>query len=269
MVRDFPALHLKKSPLVYVLAQVLISPVLRMEDFVPDIQERLRQRGYVRFSKVQSQQLALSPEPSIQSFSRWIFSNRENTEAIVLSQDFITLETTQYDRFETFVASLEIALRMIGDIVKPALAERLGLRYVDLINPKENESFDNYLEQGVLGLSTEQLGVDNLSATYETTGSTPAGQLVLRLTQATNKSFLPPDLSSSRLNFTNFPQPDKSFALLDIDNYSTQQFDFAPSSLVAHMWQLHRYADRAFRSCVTDQARQLWQAQPVETTTSN
>ena len=46
MPRQNPPLKLRYSPLVMVLAQVRFSPVLKMADYVPAIQEKLRREGY-------------------------------------------------------------------------------------------------------------------------------------------------------------------------------------------------------------------------------
>lgn len=263
MVRDSEPLYLLKSPLIYVLAQVAISPVLSMARFVPDIQERLRRSGYVRFFPQESQQLVLGLELNVQKSIRWIFSNKENTEAIVLSPNFVVLETTRYDRFETFIASLQVALATIGEIVEPTLAERLGLRYVNRIGLEPGESFGKYLQPGLLGLPAEQLKAENLSAAYQITGETPAGQFVVQLTQNNDGSPLPPDLLQSRLEFSHAPSQSKFFALLDIDNFILKQFDFAPDRLIEYMGELHRFTDRAFRVCTTPEAMQAWQAHPV------
>ncbi|UFP94873.1 TIGR04255 family protein [Gloeobacter morelensis] len=266
MARDFPPLHLLKSPLVYVLAQAVFSPVLRMDRFVPEIQERMRRSGYVGFIQDQRQQLVFTPEPSIQPFTRWIFSNRENTQAVVLSQNFVVLETSRYDRFETFVEDLWVAFSTIAKVAEPALVERLGLRYIDVIAPGPGESFSDYLRPALLGLSAEELGAANLATQYEATGSTDAGQLVLRLSQPVDETLLPADLFSSQLRFSTPSLKPGTYTILDVDNFVTGQFDFVAEPLLDRFWQLHRYADRAFRNSVTEKALQIWQAQPVPTT---
>ena len=42
VMRTEPALKLERSPLILVLSQIRFSPVLKMADFVPDIQEKMR-----------------------------------------------------------------------------------------------------------------------------------------------------------------------------------------------------------------------------------
>lgn len=270
MVRDSEPLYLLKSPLVYVLAQVVISPVMSMSQFVPAIQENLRRKGYVRFLEEHIQEIILNPnsqmptiaEPSVQRSVRWTFANKDNTNAIILSPNFIVLETTQYDRFETFVKELRLVLTTIGEIVEPNLAERLGLRYVDRIEPASGESFETYLQPGLLGLADTRLNVENRSAMYQFTGTTPAGQLVVRLLENSIGAPLPPDLLQSRLTFRERSQ-DNQVAILDIDNFTSKQFEFEPDILLEHIGELHRFADRAFRACITEDALRIWQADPV------
>lgn len=266
MIRDFPPLHLLKSPLVYVLAQAVFSPVQIMDSFVPKIQERMRRNGYVGFIQEQRQQMVLTPEPSIQPFTRWIFSNREKTEAVVLSQNFIVLETTRYDRFETFIEAFRFVLSTIGEVAEPALVERLGLRYIDVIALGPGESFSDYLQPTLLGLSAGDLGVGNLATQYEATGSTEAGELVLRLSQPVDGTVLPADLFGSVLKFTTPSREPGTFKILDVDNFVTEQVDFLVEPLLDRFWQLHRCSDRVFRNSVTEKALQIWQDQPVPTT---
>ena len=104
-MRKEPALKLKKSPLVFVLSQVRFSPILKMENYVPDIQEDLRKQGFPRYKKEDIQQVSFGgPDIRAERDNRWVFSSRDQTEAIVLAPTFVVYETTNYDVFETFVS---------------------------------------------------------------------------------------------------------------------------------------------------------------------
>ena len=54
MSRKLPALKLKKSPLVFVLAQVRFSQVPSIEEKIVKLQESFLQKGYLRFEKKSS-----------------------------------------------------------------------------------------------------------------------------------------------------------------------------------------------------------------------
>src|SRR5258705_10846711 len=101
-MRTLPALHLSKSPLVIVLSQVRISPILGMEKFLPAIQEQLRRTGYPKFRTSVTQEILLAPELKTVSSVRWLFSDREEKTTAVIAPNFITLLTSRYEVFEKF-----------------------------------------------------------------------------------------------------------------------------------------------------------------------
>ena len=128
MPRSIPALKLKTNPLVCVLGQVRISPVLQMEEFIPAIQEQLRRTDYPKFNREETEELILGPgtQPKVRSSTRWIFLNKENTAAVVLAQNFIALQVSQYTSFEIFLGALKAVLKIIGKVADISLTERLG-----------------------------------------------------------------------------------------------------------------------------------------------
>ncbi len=261
MSRTLPPIHLKKSPLVYVLAQVVISPILAMKEYIPTIQEKLRHKGYIRYQEVQSQAIIFTPDLKLTPSIRWIFSNKENQESIVISPESIVFETTKYHVFDTFIESLKSLLEMIQKIVNVDLSERIGLRYVNALRTFGEESFSDYLKPGLLGLSQEEFGVQQTFYRFEIVASTTVGQLVLRLSKSNDG--LPPDLTSTTLTYPLDLNRNETIMLLDIDHFSIQQRDFIPSELVQSMWQLHEYTDKAFRAAVTDKAFKLWESEQI------
>jgi uncharacterized protein (TIGR04255 family) len=261
MGRTSPPLHLKKSPLVYVLAQVVIPADLLMKEYIPAIQKELRHKGYIRYQEVQSQAIIFATDLKLTPSTRWIFSNKENQEAIVISPESIVFETTKYNVFDTFIQSLESLLEMIQKIVNVGLSERIGLRYVNALRTFGDESFSDYLKPGLLGLSQEEFGVQQTFYRFEIVASTTAGQLVLRLSKSNDG--LPPDLTSTTLTSPLQLNEGETIMLLDIDHFSIQQRDFIPSDLVQSMWQLHEYTDKSFRAAVTERAFELWESEQM------
>ena len=76
MKRSRPPLKLHKSPLVMVLAQVRISHVAKMGDYVDDVQERLRRSGFPRFEEGRGHEILLRPDFSRRSVSTHAGSSR-------------------------------------------------------------------------------------------------------------------------------------------------------------------------------------------------
>lgn len=266
MKRSRPPLKLHKSPLVMVLAQVRISHVAKMGDYVDDVQERLRRSGFPRFEEGRGHEILLRPglQPEIREHSRWEFQNKERTAGIIVMQNAIVLQTNSYDTFDHFAKSLRLALEVIGDAVKPALVERLGLRYVDLIRPEVGESWTAYLKTGLHGLSPEAIGMAGGLQRHETVGSTKVGQLVVRCVQSTDGSVLPADLSPSTLDYSKVSaRPGEVVTLLDLDHFTPATRDYDVDQVMEALWSLHENLDVSFREAITEHALKKWEAQSL------
>jgi uncharacterized protein (TIGR04255 family) len=253
-------LHLKYSPLVFVLAQVKIAPILQMPQYVPEIQEGLRRSGFPGYEPRTTQKILIGPgRPQATEAEHWFFTNRESTCAAILGNDFVVLAASVYDRFEEFAATLEGILGIVKTACSPGFSSRLGLRYVDLIKIVEGQALDSYLQPGLRGLEPEQLGASSLLHHMRLRAETSAGILSVRIWQNRDGRVLPPDLAADELPFR-FEVPDRGelLTILDIDHFSERRREFEPSSLIQEIWSLHEGTDRAFRSAVTPEAMELW-----------
>ena len=71
---------MNNAPVFYTLAQVRFNPVSVMGDYVPKIQERLRQTGFPDFRKevlhrIELRQIEEQPEVQTPAATRWSFMN--------------------------------------------------------------------------------------------------------------------------------------------------------------------------------------------------
>ncbi len=263
--RHQPPLALNTNPLVFALGQVVISPVLRMNDYVPEVQERFRREGFPRFSRLETHQLRLTGDQSeLVRDIRWAFADRANRTAVVLSPNFLVLEQTTYTTFDAFANILAQAIGTIHDVVDVDLCERFGFRRVNLIYPADSGmSLREFFQAGLRGVDPQALGVGRLEAQLEERGQTPAGDLVVRLIKPAPESGLPPDLMATSLEHVPAP-PGPEHALLDIDHYAPTQQDFVPDGVVDAFWELHRYSDSAFRAAVTNEALEYWRREKAQ-----
>ena len=264
--RSLPALHLKRSPLVFVLAQVRIEPVLKMKDYIPEIQEALRHEGFPGFKLTEIQQIVFGPEISVDRVSRWLFLNKAKDTAVSVTTNSIVLETSKYDRFDTFVQNFSMVLAKLDKILHLSAAgivQRQGLRYVDLVRLKSGESWDAYVNPPLIGFMPKDLGVDEVFQRSEWSSETTVGRLVIRGIRSNDGSFLPPGLQSNDLRFSDGPRVGETVTILDIDHYSEQQGEFNLSSIEKSFWGLHDFCDRSFRAAVTEGALKAWEATDV------
>lgn len=262
-MRTSPALELKKSPLVFVLAQVKITPVLKMNDFVPSIQEELRKAGYPHYRREETKEIVFGPEPKLHESHRWLFSDKSKRKSVIISNDFIVLETNSYTVFEDFVTDFQKILLVVQAIVTPELSTRIGLRYVDLINPETNtvESLNSYFHPGLHGYEPKDMNIESPLSRYVYKGKSQIGILQVRLFQTNDNSFLPPDINADELDYSgilSIPHDKELVAILDIDHYSVSDRDFNIDTLIDTLWQLHENAKKSFRNSVTESALEEW-----------
>lgn len=261
VMRTKPALKLENSPLVLVLSQVRFEPVLKMSDQIADIQDAMRKEGLIRFSQEETQQITFGPKLTTSQQTRWIFGNREQTEAVVLTNDFFVYEVTEYDLFETFVDRLLALLQPVRTKAELPFASRIGLRYIDLILPGGGHSVDDFIAPSLRGLSAKDLGAKSVNYQFVIESQTEIGRFFIRSYESSGEHFLPPDLQTKHLKFSKSTSSDDQFRVLDLDHVSDQEIDFEGDALKKHFWRLHETTERGFVAATTADAIKYWKGE--------
>jgi uncharacterized protein (TIGR04255 family) len=277
MVRTEPIPFLPRSPLVVVLGQVRFSPVLVMERYVPDIQNELSRAGFplYRAGSIEEVRWNFTSEgaaPSIETEShpRWEFSNPDFTWRILLTHDTLTLATSAYVTYaEPFERFLRIALSMVDRRAALQLITRLGLRYVDLVEPDPGLSFADYLRPHLLPLVPEEIGLKEAIPYVQIVGLTDIGQIIIRSVRTNSGQSLPPDLTDLGLRNTRVVPAGKFVAILDFDHFTAAEAPFDVDTTLVQLAALHDHLDVAFRESVTPEALALWGAPAARTAASS
>ena len=259
--RKGQALHLPNGPLIFVLAQVRITPVLSIEEKIPKIQEALRKQGFPRFQTRNIEQKTTDLQGKTihtEKRKQWEFLDKQNTGSVLLDQDSIVLQVTEYSVFEEFVKPLTIALEAVREIVEPSEVERIGLRYVDLVVPSGEKALDSYFSSSLRGPDLSGAGRRQafLSESVVVTG--PKSNLIFRYAEAEKGLAFPPDLLPLSLKLRRDVKLNTRFGLLDLDHYSQQSNDFSVEGVIDKACELHMVLDESFRNSVTDDAIQEW-----------
>jgi uncharacterized protein (TIGR04255 family) len=256
-------LKLSKSPLIMVVAQVRFSPVLKIDNFVPDIQEALRRGGYPRFEEEIGQEFKLLPGseaiPQVRNLKRWIFSSPDKKHCITLTDHFVALETAQYDIFETFVEQFGKILDLLEKKVDLTVCERVGLRYVDLL--RKNNKIESYghLQPTMRGLIEAKFPDSQLPMNSSISQViTPYGAMLVRAVQMNDGNFLPPELIGTKLEIKANIEKGDAVTVLDIDHNGEFLGEFKSAHLIERLNKLHVYTDLAFRAAVTKEAIEIW-----------
>lgn len=148
---------LANAPLVFVLTAIKFMPLEALPNWIPDIQEALRDRFPV-FSRLRQAQTPQGFEVSIDSpdfspehpGSAWLFTNAERTITVQLSKSALVMHTTAYLRFADFASDLRFAFDVLLSKARLLNVESAGIRYIDHIQPKGNRSLADYVPKELL-----------------------------------------------------------------------------------------------------------------------
>ncbi len=261
MTRHDPIDELARPPLALVIGQVRFAPVRKMPEMVDDLQETMRHVGLERFDEEKVQQVHFGPKITTTDVTRWVFRNRNRTESVFLTQDFIVLATSEYERFEAFQGRLVSLVDELQKIASPSFAEQVGIRYLNLLREIDGGNPSQLVADGLRGLSAEELECEASQTQTMTRSQTDMGVLTIRCLDMVGADFLPPDLQIQGMKFSNKPDDKESYRLLDIDNTTSDGDAIEFDDLKDILWKLHRFTSRAFKQSVTDFARECWRKQ--------
>ena len=259
---------LSKQPLVLVLCQVRFSPVRKMGDYIPGIQEAFRRHGFPIERAGKIQQLTLTPA-SVQAVAqeRWEYRTKDEQWSVAVLQDSVVLQTTAYRRFEGFAEKLEAAVKTVLEQTeqdKLGLIQRVGLRYIDLVQPREGETYRDYLRPGFHGASdtpfvegSHRLYVESVGRTN--VGDTP-GTMVLRVAQNDQGLDLPPDIIGNAPKFQPRTKAGELATLVDMDHFIEGKFDPSAEWVTARAYAMHDHLVETFHEhVVSKDAIEVWQ----------
>ncbi|HEV7217436.1 MAG TPA: TIGR04255 family protein [Terriglobales bacterium] len=260
---------LNAAPVFFTIMQVRFNPILTLDAYVPQIQDRLRKEGFPDAQKgfVATINLTLGGAPSaegspaqipIAQTPRITFGNRERTAAFILDQGAISFQTTQYDVFETFLADFMKGLEAVHQAVTLDFTDRLGLRYLDAVFPKTGEAVKDYLSGSILGL-TEKLNDTIVHSFSETLVKREDIQVRSRVIIQDSELSFPPDLMGLNLSVPDrFRGLNGRHALIDTDGWSDAREAFSLDRIKERFDSIHDGITTTFKASVTPNALKVW-----------
>ncbi len=261
---------LSAQPLVLVLCQVRLSPVPRMDQYVPTIQEIFRRRGFPIERAGKVHQVTFTPgggaPVQVMEQQRWEYRNRKETWSILLMQDTVILQTTAYTRFEDFAERLRLAVRTVlaeSEHDQFGVIHRVGLRYIDVVRPSGGKDFRHYLRPGLHGVPDEVFQPGQHLLHTESRGRTVVGEntgtMVVRVVQNDQGSSLPPDLADGAPRFSPKTEPGELVTLIDMDHFVEGNFAADPDWVLAQAYEMHDHIVETFHDhVVTKDAIKEW-----------
>ncbi len=149
--------HLPRTPLVKVIAQVRFPPILtiRNPDSVAVFQEALRDT-YPNLSedRVQNVDLTIGQQAKVSEELIWRLADRGQQPLwrVSLAVGFVALETTAYQSRGDFLERLDGVVAALDQAFHPADVNRLGLRYIDRLKTDAVERVGNLIQPEILGI---------------------------------------------------------------------------------------------------------------------
>lgn len=238
-----PDVPLKNNPLIEVVCQVRIPPILRISKEMPvDFQEEIRHE----FPNLETEQgfLFRIPKPGVDKKPEIAadnlvnrFKSIDNKTSVSLAVDFYALSTQRYTHWREFLRQLQRLDGAVQKIYTPPYANRIGLRFINRLTP-ENTGLQTLSE--ICGLLHADLTVLNRSKVWE---STREMETRILLADGNGKLNLRTGYGTS--------QDDIPYFLLDFDYFEEGQLNL--SNLVERCTAYHDVIYRAFRWCIPDE----------------
>lgn len=262
----------RNAPVFYVLAHIQFNAIPAMAKYADEIADRLRKIGYP--DPQEEKQIVLSfgvaPDgsPSAQQVEqkeipRWRISNTEKTSGFLMLQDALIFHTTTYLDRDSFFAELRKGLEVVHEVIGLSFVDRIGLRYLNVVNPEAEETLGQYLQPEARGLG-QCFGDDQLQHNMvEVIAQLNYGTLVSRaftIKSSGGPPPMPPELIPLSLKVQDRFSPCEGLVtVLDNDCFMQQRIPFSISAIEVSLQKLRDGIDIAFQASITDYAKEKWQ----------
>lgn len=259
------------KPLILALGQVRFSPVRQIAKYIPAIQEEFRRNGFPVEKAGKIQQFTFGSKDRVplrvDEVERWEYLTKNEGWSILVMQDNLVLQTTAYTKFEEFAEKLSFAVGTVFRITETeqlGVVHRVGLRYVNAIQPRENEDFRIYLQDGIRGISDEVFRENTSLLHFESAGKTPAcsneAKMIVRVVQNNQGYLLPPDLLGAAPKIPTQASDRKLVTLIDLDHFIEGPIDASSNRVTSTAFELHDHIIETFHNhVITPHAAGVWQ----------
>lgn len=254
---------LSKQPLAFVLAEFRFSPVLEMEKYIPELQDKLRQ-SFPLMETQQSQEFKLSPNGfEINTATEWILQSKNRKQAIAINRNRLVHITSEYDRFDGFREQCRATLDALIQIVKPSLLLRVGLRYNNILIEDSGENIEDFVQDYLCKNNLLHSVGDPISQTNEIILKTFEGHMVVRSMYGTSTPPMWPDVGLPIEVTVN--EEAKKRIFLDFDhfwevdsNQGNELQDFELKNIIKKLEEMHEGSRQAFWNITTEKGRSKW-----------
>lgn len=260
----------KHAPLVYTLGMIQFPRIPDVGRFADKFLDQIRS-GYplsdcvsmpIISAEIGPQGLVLNQQDS----KMWQYLSIDRNWGFILNEQSLCFHTIVYHDFPDFVERFKFGISALLSVPDIGIqwVTALGIRYVDMIVPKE-KSLSDFLEPWILPSVPRDTDMSILDGTYVARYQTDQGEM--RLQAMRNPPFtLPPELQSPVIAKNNWAKPrpvDTEFALVDTDHGITYSEPKAINvdEIVSTLDVLHLASKKVFESMGTPLAVKTWRGE--------
>ncbi|NRF69200.1 TIGR04255 family protein [Aquincola sp. S2] len=254
---------LKNPPVYLTMAQVRFNAVLKLANYLPDIQEALRKAGYPVYQahKAVVLQIAVQdgqPTPMPTLRERYSFGNLDKTHTFWLDNEAFALQSTHYGHFESFSEVFMTGMSRVHEAVQLDYTDRIGLRYLDRVFPRKGDTLDKYLFPEAMGLGN-RLGGTTLQSYAETLSDAGLYKLRSRVVIQSGGLVFPPDVVlGDMVVVPRLAEYEGLHAILDNDGFFERREVYSVKGVAKHLDAIHQVIGDAFRATATPHAFVVW-----------
>ncbi len=253
---------LRSPPVVYALCQIRFAPFPRWDDTVRQIHESLADRSLGRQDE-RVQAIAIDEgggEPQVRAQQRVRFENREATFGYLLAPDQLVTHQSSYTNFEDLCENVRRGFQAVVQHANIPFITRLGVRYVDLITARPDESVDEYVHPQLRAFAPDLPAMAD--GAPERGGSAqliewkyPRSRIVFKAYRAYHTDPLPVDLRPVSLLFSRRPTKDRESLIFDIDHF-VEELRMPPDWLLVgeQIRQLQEPMSQIFKAALSEHA---------------
>lgn len=244
---DLEEVHLDRSPLVATIAQLRFPAItsIALPEFIGPFQEEIRDT-YPLLQQEHEQAIELGPNGMNvrqQTAVLWRFSDVDESWRVTVGQNFLALDTRHYTSRTEFMDRLSRIVKALGEHVRPAVWDRLGIRYLNRLSGDLTESLGSFIRPEMAGVSGANLGRGTLQQALTT-----ANFALSDCDMQGRWGLLPPGGTPDPW----FMEPlDESTWLLDMDVFRAGNERFDSEAINAAARRFAAVAYRFFRWAVT------------------
>ena len=250
------------NPLDQVICQLRFPPILRIEAETPaGFQDRIR-KEFPQFQE-KAEFAAILPPELVQILSQEIiqslkpshkvyhFASSDGSLVVSLASSFVSLTSSNYERWESFIENLQLVLDALKEEYSPAYFTRIGLRYRNLIQKQElglqDAEWPELLNENLI----RELATPSLAEAIEDV----AHRILMRVGTGQTKVHIQHGLA--------FNPDTKQFLGYGIDCDFFIEGETNVDSAIDQLDEFNHYNRRLFRWCISDRLHDAMEPIPA------